>query len=100
MLFIIIIIIGESCPVNSNFQLDIGSFNLRFQFQFGASNEITKFPMDFVEMFNISLDLSTIYFAHFRGCLASFVCCCHSILECYNLLSGVKLSIRSFCFIL
>ena len=25
--------------------------------------------------------------------------CCHSILECYNLFSGVKLSIRSFCFI-
>ena len=24
---------------------------------------------------------------------------CHSILECYNLFSGVKLSIRSFCFI-
>ena len=24
---------------------------------------------------------------------------CHSILECYNLVSGVKLSIRSFCFI-
>ena len=24
---------------------------------------------------------------------------CHSILECYNLLSEVKLSIRSFCFI-
>ena len=24
--------------------------------------------------------------------------CCHSILECYNLFSGVKLSIRSFCF--
>ena len=25
--------------------------------------------------------------------------CCHSILECYNLFSGVKLSIRSFCFV-
>ena len=24
---------------------------------------------------------------------------CHSILECYNLFSGVKLSTRSFCFI-
>ena len=24
---------------------------------------------------------------------------CYSILECYNLFSGVKLSIRSFCFI-
>ena len=25
---------------------------------------------------------------------------CHSIQECYNLFSGVKLSIRSFCFII
>ena len=24
--------------------------------------------MDFVKIFNISLDLSTIYFAHFSGC--------------------------------
>ena len=24
---------------------------------------------------------------------------CHSVVECYNLFSGVKLSIRSFCFI-
>ena len=29
--------------------------------------------MDFVEIFNISLDLSTIYIAHFSGCWASFV---------------------------
>ena len=52
--------------------------------------------MDFVEIFNISLDLSTIYFAHFSGCWAFFVYSCHSILECYNLFSGVRLSIRSF----
>ena len=25
--------------------------------------------------------------------------CCHSIPECYNMFSGVKLSIRLFCFI-
>ena len=25
--------------------------------------------------------------------------CCHSIPECYNLFSGVKLSVRSFCVI-
>ena len=50
--------------------------------------------MDFVEIFNISLDLSTIYFAHFSWCRASFVYSCHSILECYNLFPGVKLSIR------
>ena len=52
--------------------------------------------MDFVEIFNVSLDLSTVYFANFSGCRASFVYCCHSILECYNLISGVNLSIRSF----
>ena len=53
--------------------------------------------MDFVEFFNISLDLS-IYFAHFSGCRASFVYSYHFILECFNLLSGVKLNTRSFCF--
>ena len=51
--------------------------------------------MDFVEIFYISLDLSTIYFSHFSRCSASFVYSCHSILECYNLFSGVKLSIRA-----
>ena len=55
--------------------------------------------MDFVEIFNISLDLSAIYFAHFSGCSVSFVKSCHSVLECYDLFSGVKLSIRSFRFI-
>ena len=47
-------------------------------------------------VFYISLDLSTIYFTHFGGCLASFVCDCHSILECCVVFSGVKLSIRLF----
>ena len=55
--------------------------------------------MDFVEVFNNSLDLSAVYFAHLSGCCASFVYSCHSILECYNLFSGVKLSTRLFCFI-
>ena len=55
--------------------------------------------MDFIEIFNLSLDFSTVYFAHFSGCSASFVCSCYSILECPDLFSGVKLSIRSFCFI-
>ena len=32
--------------VNSNFQLDVGSFDFRFQFQFGISNEIFKFLMN------------------------------------------------------
>ena len=35
-----------------------------------------------LSIFFISLDLSTIYFAHFSGCWASFLCSCHSILEC------------------
>ena len=45
------------------------------------------------------IDLSTIYFADLSGCRASFVCSCHCILERYGLFSGVKLSIRPFCFI-
>ena len=47
-------------------------------------------------IFYISMDLSTNYFAHFSGCWASFVCSCHSVLECCVTFSGVKLSIRSF----
>ena len=42
---------------------------------------------DFVEIFKISLHLSAIYFVHFSGCKASFVCSCHSVLECYGLFS-------------
>ena len=53
---------------------------------------------DFLEIFNMELNLSAIYFSHFSGCWASFVYSCHSILDCYNLFSGVKLSMRSFCF--
>ena len=49
-----------------------------------------------LSIFYISMDLSTNYFAHFSGCSASFVCSCHSILECCVTFSGVKLSIRSF----
>ena len=52
--------------------------------------------IDFVEILNISLDLSTIYFAHFSGCGASFVYSFHSILECCVMFSGVKLSKRLF----
>ena len=55
--------------------------------------------IDFVEIFSVSLDLSTIYFALFSGCWASFLSGSCSILECCNLFSGLKLSIRSFCFI-
>ena len=49
-----------------------------------------------LSIFYISMDLSTNYFAHFSWCWASFVCSCHSILECCVTFSGVKLSIRSF----
>ena len=49
-----------------------------------------------LSIFYISMDLSTNYFAHFSGCWVSFVCSCHSILECCVTFSGVKLSIRSF----
>ena len=52
--------------------------------------------IDFVDIFNISLALPAIYFAHFSVCGASSVYSYHSILECFNLLSGVKLRIRSF----
>ena len=55
--------------------------------------------MDFVDIFNVPLDLSTIYSACFSGCWASFVSSFYSILEWYNLFSGVKISIRSFRFI-
>ena len=44
----------------------------------------------YIETFNISLDLSTINFAYFSGCWASVLYGCHSILECYNLFSGVE----------
>ena len=33
----------------------------------GAISHISNQYMDFVEIFNISLDLSTIYLAHFSG---------------------------------
>ena len=37
--------------------------------------------MDFVEVFSVSLDLSTIYFARFSRCLASFLSSSYSILN-------------------
>ena len=39
-------------------------------------------------------------FCSFTGCSFVYSCnSCYYILECYNLFSGVKLSMRSFCFI-
>ena len=34
----------------------------------GPYSHLSTKYMDFVEIFNISLDLSDIYFAHFSGC--------------------------------
>ena len=51
--------------------------------------------MDFGEIFNVSLDLSTIYFGHFSGCSASFVYSCYSILECYNLFLLLHMTIET-----
>ena len=48
----------------------------------GAISQTRIQCMDFVEFFNVSLDLSAIYFS-----------CC-SFLECYNRFSEIKLSIR------
>ena len=49
--------------------------------------------MDFVKIFNISLDLSSIYFDHFSECFSFIVYSCHqiNILGGHNLFSGVKL---------
>ena len=52
--------------------------------------------MDFVEIFNIILDLSITCFSHFSVLSFLYVYSDHSILECYNLFSGVELSMRSF----
>ena len=34
----------------------------------GPVSQTTIVYMDFIEIFNVSLDLSTIYLAHFNGC--------------------------------
>ena len=47
-------------------------------------------------IFYVSMDLSANYISHFGGRRASFVCGCHSILECFVMFSVVKLSIRLF----
>ena len=48
----------------------------------GPISQTSIHYMDFVEISNILLDLSTVYFAHFIRCRASFAYCCYSILEC------------------
>ena len=40
--------------------------------------------VDFVEIFNVSLAVFIICFAHFSGCRVSFVYSCYLVLECYN----------------
>ena len=52
--------------------------------------------MDFVEIFNIILDLSITFFSFYWVLSFLYVYSDHSILECYNLFSGVELSMRSF----
>ena len=61
----------------------------------GPISHTSKQCMDFVEFFTVLLNSFSINFARFYLCRVSFVCSCYSILECYNLFSGVKLSIRS-----
>ena len=57
--------------------------------------------MDFVEIFDIILDLSiTCFFLILVGVELPLVYSDLSILECYNLFSGVELSMRSFFVIL
>ena len=41
--------------VKLDFQLNVGSLDLMFQFQFGSSNEIPKFPMN---LQNSNLEIS------------------------------------------
>ena len=41
----------------------------------GSISHTSTQYMDFVKFFNISLDLPTIYFAHFSECLASLKMC-------------------------
>ena len=48
--------------------------------------------MDFVEIFHVLLDVSSIYFILFEGS-CSFISSCYSVLEHYSLFSEVKLSI-------
>ena len=53
--------------------------------------------IDYVEILNISLDLSAIYFVHF-SVLASFVYSCHSILECCHVFWS-QVEYKIVCFI-
>ena len=53
----------------------------------------------FVEIFNVSLELSDIYLLVLVGVEVHLCAAVTSIPECYDLFSGVKLSTRSCCFI-
>ena len=55
--------------------------------------------MDFVKIFNISLDLSSIFILLILLGVELPLCIVVTIIECYNLFAGVKLSIRLFCFL-
>ena len=43
--------------VNSNFQLDVGSFKLRFQFEYRISNEFSTFPVNLQNSTLLSLSV-------------------------------------------
>ena len=53
----------------------------------GLISHTSTWYLDFVGIFNIVLDLSAIYFSQYCECSVSFVCSCHSVLECSNLFS-------------
>ena len=55
--------------------------------------------MDFVEIFNVPLDLSAICLLVLVSVELPFCVVVTQFWECSNLVSGIKLSIRSFCFI-
>ena len=66
----------------------------------GPISHISIQYMDFVEIFNVSLDLSTLYFTFLIlvGVEFSFVygCySCYSVLECYNLFNLFNLFLES-----
>ena len=64
----------------------------------GPISHTSTQDIDYVEILNISLDLSTIYFAHFSAYRASFVYSCHSILECCHVFWS-QVEYRIVCFI-
>ena len=63
----------------------------------GPNPHISIQYMDYVEIFNVPLDLSAIYLLVLVGVELPL---CVAVTPCCNLLSGAELSIRLFCIIL